>query len=463
MTARAGQWSLISDDGKDPVPGDPAAVRSQATYYSDMAQTILDEANRLATLGQDDELVGKYKESLQEELGDLSDEVRKAHGRYDGVGTALKPFATALDTARSESWGALQDAVTAHNAQASADAMPNPQATDGKPLTDAQKADQRSRTTAINNANAALTRAKTRLSNALADLNSAGKKAAGIIKDHSDDDLKDHHHWWDVVVKIIKVIVEIANYVVIALAIISLFIPGLDLIIFAITAAILLTDTILAATGNGSWLDVAVDVIALATLGFGGSLARGGERAAESAVEDATKAAIKSEFRSTGNIITRNLFNRGAKMAWAEGEGSRLVQAFVKDGVEITPWEAAKAGGRDLAESSKLINSLAAEFGGGSLTRSIYMSVLKGSSATVFYTGAGITALNTALSKSNIPGVEDVKPYSSGWEETKEKFSYHTPLSASEYNWADHPAVADTVDSAIFGPVVGPELASMGG
>lgn len=463
MTARAGQWSLISDDGKDPVPGDPDAVRGQATYYADMAQTILDEANRLATLGQDDELVGKYKESLQEELGDLSDEVRKAHGRYDAVGTALKPFATALDTARSESWGALQDAVSAHNAQASANAMPNPQATDGKPLTDAQKADQRSRTTAINNANDALNRAKTRLSHALSDLNSAGKKAAGIIKDHSDDDLKDHHHWWDVVVKIVKVIIEIANYVVIALAIISLFIPGLDLIIFAITAAILLADTILAATGNGSWMDVIVDAVALLTLGLGSSLAKGGERAAEAAVEDATKAAIKTEFRSTGNIITRNLFNRGAKMAWAEGEGSRLVQAFVKDGVEITAWDAAKAGGRDLAENSKLIDSLAAEFGGGKWTRSVYLDVLKGSSATVFYTGAGITAGNVAFSKSNFPGIEGLKPYSNTWEETKEKLAYQTPLSASEYNWADHPDVANAVSTTVFGPVLGPELASLGG
>lgn len=462
MTARAGQWSLLGVGG-DPVPGDPDAVRSQANYYSDMAQTILDEANRLKTLGQDGDLVGKYKQSLQDELGDLSGDVGKAHQRYDGVGTALKPFATALDNARSESWGALQDAVAAHAAQTKASGMPNPQASGGKPLTDAQKAQQSSRSTAISDANDALTRAKTRLSNALSDLNSAGKKAAGIINDNSNDSLKDHHHWWDVIVKIVKVIVEIANYVVIGLAILSLFIPGLDIIIFAISAAILLTDTILAATGNGSWMDVAVDAVALLTLGMGGSLAKGGEAAAEGAIEDATKAAIKSEFRSTGNILTRNLINRGAKMAWAEGEGTRLVQAFVKDGVEITAWDAAKAGGRDLAENSKLIDSLAAEFGGGKWTRSVYMSVLKGSSATVFYTGAGVTAVNTALSKSNIPGLENVKPYSGGWEDTKEKLSYHTPLSASDYDWSDHPAVADGVDSAIFGPVVGPELASLGG
>jgi hypothetical protein len=138
------------------------------------------------------------------------------------------------------------------------------------------------------------------------------------------------------------------------------------------------------------------------------------------------------------------------------------VQQFVKDGVEISPWDAAKAGGRDLAESSKLVDSLAAEFGGGRWTRSVYLKVLRGSSATVFYTGAGIAGGNTAISKSNLPGLENIKPYSSGWEHMKEKLSYHTPLSASEYNWADHPAAADAVSSSVFGPVLGPELANLG-
>ena len=39
MTARSGRWSLLDVDS-DPVPGDPDAVRTQASYYADMARTI---------------------------------------------------------------------------------------------------------------------------------------------------------------------------------------------------------------------------------------------------------------------------------------------------------------------------------------------------------------------------------------------------------------------------------------
>jgi hypothetical protein len=466
MTARPGNWSLITGDGKDPVDGDPDAVRKQASYYSDMANTISKEASRLKTLGQDGELVGKYKKSLQEELGDLSDEVGKAHQRYEGVGTALKPYASALDNAKVESWGALQDAVKAHAAQGTASGLPNPQATDGKPLTDAQKTDQKNRSKAITDANDALGRAKKRLEDALTDLNKAGKKAAGDINDQSNDSLKDHHHWWDVVVKVLKVIVEILNYVVIVLAIVALFIPGLDVIVLAISLAILAADTLLAATGNGSWIDVALDLVGVLTFGAGKGLAKAGERAGKTAVEDATKAAIKTEFKNSGNIFMRNMFGRGAKMAKAVTAGTSKVEEFTSafdKTFKVTAKEMARSGGIErLAKSSKLVDSLGTKFGGSSVFRNIGMAGLRFTGKTVWAAGVFAPLGNVASSKSNLPGLEDVKPYSSSWEHAKEKISYHTPLSASEYNWNDHPAMKSAVSNTVFGPF-GPLVAGLHG
>ncbi len=457
MSARPGNWSLVSDDGGDPVSGDPDAVLHEANYYANMAETILEEAHRLSTLGQDDELVGKYKKSLQEELGDLADEVHKAHKRYDGVGTALKPYSTALYDAKSESWGALQDAETAHTAQTNANNLPNPQATDGKPLTTAQKTSQSNRTTAIGNANDALTKARTRLHNALTDLNNAGKKAADSINDHNDDSLKDHHHWWDVVVKIIKVLVEIANYVVIVLAIVALFIPGLDLIVIAISLAILAADTLLAATGNGSWMDVLVDLVAVCTLGAGRGLAKAGERGAETAIEGATKAAIKTEFKNSGNIFMRNVFGRGGKMLRATETGTTKVDNFVtafRETVDtkVSGMDALMSGGRELAEPSKLVAGLDREFGGVSGLTKAYLSGLRTVNRPVWATGVTLPLGNVAFSKSNLPGIIGDKPYSETWEHGKESLSYHTPISASEYNWNDHPAVASAVSGAVYGP-----------
>jgi hypothetical protein len=467
MAARPGNWSLLTDDGRDPVAGDPDAVRSQAGYYATMAKTIIDEAHRLKTLGDDDELVGKYAKSLKEELHDLADEVHKAHKRYDGVATALKPYATALDTAKAGSMSALRDAEHAQAAQTKAAASPNPQATPGgKPLTADQKDQAKSHADAVKAANDALNAAKTKLHGVLTDLNDAGKRAAGSINDHNDDALKDHHHWWDVVVKIIKVLVEIANYVVIVLAIVALFIPGLDVIVLAISLAILAADMLLAATGNGSWMDVAFDIVAVITFGAGKGLEKLGERGAETALEGATKAAIKTEFRKSGNIIMRNLFGRGTKMANATRIGTRNVAEFAdtfKSTVKASAREMARSGGLEgLAKSSKLATELDRTFGGVSHLDKAYLAGLRRAGQGVW--GAGVTAplTNVALSRSNLPVLENVKPYSNNWEGTKEGLSYHTSMSASEYNWNDHPAMTTAVGTALYGPSAG-ALAGLGG
>lgn len=67
------------------------------------------------------------------------------------------------------------------------------------------------------------------------------------------------------------------------MVIISLFIPGINiLVIVALMVTALAIHSLLAATGNGSWVDVAFDVFALATLGvgqMGASLAKAGRAA----------------------------------------------------------------------------------------------------------------------------------------------------------------------------------------
>jgi hypothetical protein len=417
MTARPGQWSLLTGDGKDPVAGDPDAVRRQASYYSDMAETILEEANRLATLGQDDELVGKYAKSLKDDLSDLSDEVRKAHGRYEGVGTALKPFASALDDARAESWGALQDAVKAHAAQTSADGMPNPHATGDQPLTSAQKAQQSSRTAAIHNANDALNRARTRLSNALGDLEEAGKKAAGMIKDESNDSLKDHHSWWDVVVKIIKVVVEILNYVVIVLAIAALFVTGLGFLIFVLSAIILALDLTLAMTGNGSWTDVLIDVIGLATCGIGGAAGKG----ASALEKGAFKQAVKLEAKNAGAEM--GLFRRAVTFFGRRADATSKLGKLTEESLgNMSKLAGLKVGDKEMAETLAKLNALHDAFPGSAKIANRLALTNKLSNVTRVAGFTGLTSVvgNTALSPSNIPGLENVKPYDQGFSDYKE-------------------------------------------
>ncbi len=98
-----------------------------------------------------------------------------------------------------------------------------------------------------------------------------------------DDDLKDS--WWerrkhDVAMHKdkIKWAAEKLSWVATGLAIASMFIPGVNLIVAAalLTAVALAAHTTLAATGNGSWADVALDAFALATFGAGRLLTSGG-------------------------------------------------------------------------------------------------------------------------------------------------------------------------------------------
>lgn len=408
MTARPGNWTLL-DHSSDPVAGDSAAVHSAATYYSSMAETIKEEANRLKTLGQDGELVGKYAKSLQEELGDLSDEVDKAHQRYEAVGAALKPYAKALDDALAESWGALNDAVTADAALSKANAQPTATATDGKPLTEAQKTANSSKTTAVGHANDALNAAKKRLSTALSDLNDAGKKAAGEINDGSNDSLKDHHHWWDVVVKIIKVVVEILNYVVIVLAVAALFVTGLGEIIFILSAAILALDLLLYATGNASLTDVIIDVIGLATCGISKGAVKGSEMAAESA----TKAAIKTAAREAADGKGYGFIRRAWYATELTGDATSKVAGVTSKATKgLEGPEKAVAGlealSRQFPNSAQIGRRLAAA------------RALAKTDKVAGVVGLTATAGNTALSPSNIPGLENVKPYNHQYNDYKE-------------------------------------------
>lgn len=434
MTARAGDWSLL-DHGSDPVAGDPAAVRSKASYYADMAETIRKEASRLKTLGQDGDLVGKYAKSLQKDLGDLSGEVDKAYQRYDEVGAALKPFATALDNARAESWGALQDAVRAHGDEVAAQNRPQAQAKNDKPLTDAEKSQNSARSQAISDANAALGRAKTRLSNALSDLKSAGKKAAEAINDGANDGLKDHHHWWDVVVKIIKVVVEILNYAVIVLAVAAIFCTGLGAAILLISAVILALDIALAATGNGSWMDVAIDVVGLATCGVGSAAAKGGEMAAKSGV----KAAVKFETKALAEGgIARRAFTYFGRRAAATSK----VTAFADDAVKgLGKLKGLRTADREMAQDLAKLKALDGAYGEQvpKIARRLgQINTLGNITAGAGYTGLGTVLGNTLASPSNLPWLQDNKFKWDGFNNFKDSFvNEDAGPHAYDFHWSD--------------------------
>jgi hypothetical protein len=331
---RPGRWDLLGESS-DPLDADLYAVGQQASHYASTADLIREQTARLRSIGAgDNELVGKYAAALKDKSGQLAGELDKTHKRYEAVGSQLKRYYPALDTALTETWGALQDALEADHAQQAANAMPNPQATGGKPLTDQQRSQVTSRDNAVNAANDQMTAARNRLHRALDDLNTAAKDVAGKIHDALDDGLTDS--FWDkfknFFVEFVKVVVDIAGYIAIACAIVALFIPGLDIlatIALAATITSLIGHTFLAATGNGSWMDVALDVFALATFGMG-KLATGGLRATEEATAEAgTRAAGRAQ-------ATYNRQLASIERRIASGTGKARLQA-IEDRAALPP------------------------------------------------------------------------------------------------------------------------------
>lgn len=115
---------------------------------------------------------------------------------------------------------------------------------------------------------------------------SKGRHYAGRINDAIEDDVKDG--WWDNVkdwvdrhADSIKLVTKVLSYVVTALAIVALFIPGVNILVAVLVLGgfLLAGQTLLAASGNGSWVDVGPDHFRPGHLRLGGasrSWAQGG-------------------------------------------------------------------------------------------------------------------------------------------------------------------------------------------
>jgi hypothetical protein len=372
---RAGDWQLLDHDS-DPLDADLYEVGRQADHYTNTAELIVQQTARLRQIGAgDNQLVGKYAKALEDKSADLAGQLEKTHKRYAAVGSQLKRYYPALDTALNESWGALQDALDADAAQRSAAALPNPTADPGKALTDEQQKQVRKHDEAVSAANGDMAAAKKRLDSALSDLNNVAKDVADKIHDSLHDGLSDS--FWDkfknFVVEFVKVVVDIAGYIAIACAVVALvvgmFIPGLDILEGLALAGLIATlvttagDTFLAATGNGIWFSVGLDVFALLTFGAGKFASAGLKVADEASAEAGGRVAARQTraFNKGAKSLSRRIESGSGKAqrrALAErralgqrptrpGEFNRGLRQARADGADRNAWK--YGGDRDMA------------------------------------------------------------------------------------------------------------------
>jgi len=246
------QWQPLGLD-EDPVPGDPQAISAEAAHLASVADTITGQIAAMRKIASDDTEVGQHAEKIRTAARSLAGSLQAVATRYAKVSSALSRWVPELEQAQSLSIRALNEAEAPYASY----------------HTSMQRAQDQ-----LDAAKALLTRATT-----LRDTQAA--HYAAKINQASNDSLTDHESLWgDIthaiascawIIKDACMVLEVAAAV---LAVIALFATGAGWLIaaFALTALALAGRTVLAATGNGSWLDVAADIVALATLGISGGI-----------------------------------------------------------------------------------------------------------------------------------------------------------------------------------------------
>ena len=450
MTVRPLDWSPLAES--DPIGGDPYAVRTEATYYSGLATEIGDQVARLRQIAGMEDLSGKAVDKLRSAAGELADKLNRTVGRVETVGSQLTAWVPHLEHAQSETALALEQAQEAHTAMLR-DAPPPPGT--AYPTTPAAIQDEADRSTRQGHAADALAAATTRFTHAVElrdqQATDVANKIKGALHDGLKDGLWDHiSHWISQHAKLLKQLTEILGWIVTVLAVICIFVPGLNLIVLGATLLLLASHSVLAATGNGSWLDVALDVFALLTMGAGrlagraarlarsATLARAGELAAADAEKAVQLERELARVQTKGlakfmspKKLAKYLYSRSAVYdAVTDGKagaaGRKAEQAMLKRELpevwQLSMLERGKNFGIEIAQHVKDLKAILALYGDDpELAARAAEWSRKVTIMRRWTQGAVLVdAANHVVSRSEFPSARGVFPGAPPWEHFKE-------------------------------------------
>ncbi|MEV2193739.1 putative T7SS-secreted protein [Streptomyces phaeochromogenes] len=274
--ARPKDWNPLRES--DPVPGDPEGIRDQVKHMKKIAEYLRTQAAALTAMADADNLKGKYAEKLGEESRGLGRKLDQAGDRYREVKGHLSNWADELEDFQRKADKALGDAqdaqrvIDTHAAQADdASGSGDKKGKDGG-------GDCAGEDPALKRAKEDLENARSRLNTAAGDYEERADHFAGKIRSSIDDDMKDS--WWNDVkgwIADADWLGDLADWMSWAATIVgfaAMFFPFLGPLALALTIGVALIHFAQAATGNGSWFDVIMDIGAL-------KLARNGIKAAK--------------------------------------------------------------------------------------------------------------------------------------------------------------------------------------
>ncbi|MFD9811992.1 hypothetical protein [Streptomyces sp. NPDC059080] len=273
MSIRKLDWSPLDRDS-DPIHADLDEVHSAQKRYEGISETIDDavaKLDKIVTAGSE-ALVGQYVEGLKDDAKSIKESLEKAGVRYHDVASEIKKYEPDLEHGLKETAAARTDAEEAKGDQTKAKNMPDPEKDSDGEISDEEKDKGTAKDKAGKNADGKLDAAKTRLNNAIDALNVAGKRFGDAVNCNKyDDGLTDSTK--DKIDAVLAKIGEIFGWIGLALGILAILIPGVNLLIFAGIAAgvvSLVASAVLYADGKGSILDVVMAAVGVGLAGLGG-------------------------------------------------------------------------------------------------------------------------------------------------------------------------------------------------
>jgi hypothetical protein len=280
-----------------------------------IAEYLRTQAAALTAMADADNLKGKYAEKLGEESRGLGRKLDEAEDRYREVKGHLSSWADELEEFQKKADKALEDAKEAQRVIDSHAADAGDKEKSKKKSDEDEPEKYPDENPALKRAKDELEDARKRLATVKGDYAERSNHFAGKIRSSIDDDMKDS--WWTDVkawvadAEWLKDWTERLSWLATVAGVIAMFIPVVGWIALGLTIAVTLSHITLAATGNGSWFDVVMDIGAL-------KMARNGLKAAK---------AIKA-LQQSSRKTAAGLANYGAKSsAAAANAGARKTAA----------------------------------------------------------------------------------------------------------------------------------------
>lgn len=319
--SRPSDWSPLQWSS-DPVPGDWAEVSRASGRYAAVAAAIARAEADLTNAFDGDDMRGEAIDAMREVAVEVADRIGRAAQRYEGVADALRGYVEPLRAAQSESLTLLQRALESRESVASADQQTRywqdehqRRAIMGEPDADEALRQWQFWNSRSIEAHGDISSAIQALNGIIEARDQAAEYAAGRIEEvENTGNINDD--FWDKVDQFltdnpwIDTVIEIAGYVAAALAVIALFVPGLNVVVLVVSvgvaAAVIANAWAKAGTGRSSVLE-AIVTTALAIIPFGVGKVLGNVAAASrgAMTTTATNAIMRSAAGSGISGITR--------------------------------------------------------------------------------------------------------------------------------------------------------------